>query len=162
MKSPATTWLDDLQRLPARCLPELPAPTVFTVYLEDVDEHLSFTTWEIPEPREAPAAGRTWLDRLELAALVAAVEADRFFAEDLRGLCRARRSDPAARLTEETALSGAMGDLPDPSGRFLSLEEVLTRLDASLISVQLRDDDGAAHLENALQRDAEGTQRAAA
>ena len=81
----------------------------------------------------ARAEGELVFDAGEWRALVLGAEADRAWSRDLVAFCQRKRSEPAWRIEQETALAGAQ---PDPREQW-SAARVLERLGADVLSIEL-------------------------
>jgi len=130
-------WSDELQRLPARLLGQLPIESKFTVKAPGIKGEIVFITHPLPEPR--PRSLEPLFDGQELVAVVLGVEADRLGPEDFLRLCQQKRDDPHFQVTAEHTLTGAVPD----AAVTRSLGQVLAALGARLTGVALIEQDGA-------------------
>lgn len=129
-------WNDELLRLPAKLLGQLPLESKFAVRAPGIRGDVVFGTRPLVEPR--PRSMEPLFDGPELHAVVLGVEAERLGAEDFRRLCLQKRDDPEFRVTAEHTLAGAQ---PDADVTF-TLGQVLHALDVRLIRVALAHEEG--------------------
>jgi len=124
-------WSDELLRLPAGLLGQLPLESKFCGKVRGIKGDVVFCTHPLAEPR--PRSLEPTFDGAELQALVLGVEADRLGAQDLLRLCQQKRDDPEFRVTAEHVLAGAQPD----AAVSLSLGQVLGALELRLTRVAL-------------------------
>jgi hypothetical protein len=118
--------------LPARLLPELPAPPSLGLHVPGVPGVVRVEL----DPDRALAArseGELVIDASEWSALVVGAEADRTWSADLVAFCARKLSERAWRIEAETALAGAQ---PDP-GESWTAARVIERLGAQVLSIEL-------------------------
>jgi hypothetical protein len=130
-------WSDELLRLPAGLLRQLPLESKFCGKVRGIKGDVVFCTHPLAEPR--PRSLEPTFDGAELQALILGVEADRIGAQDLLRLCQQKRDDAEFRVTAEHTLAGAQPD----AAVSLSLSQVLRALDVRLTRVALVDDEPA-------------------
>lgn len=130
-------WSDELQRLPARLLGQLPIESKFTIKAPGIKGEIVFVTQPIPEPR--PRSLEPLFDGSELSAVVLGVEADRLGPEDFLRLCQQKRDDPHFRVSAEHTLTGVVPD----AAVTCSLRQVLEALGARLTGVALAEQEGS-------------------
>jgi hypothetical protein len=128
-------WSDELRRLPARLLGQLPIESKFTIKVPGIKGEIVFVTHSIPEPR--PRSLEPLFDGPELVAVALGVEADRLRPQDFLRLCLQKRDDPHFRVSAEHTLTGAVPD----AAVTCSLGQVLDALGARLTGVALAEQD---------------------
>jgi len=144
--APTRTQRRELSALPARLLAELPAKTRLFLYVPGIPKDIAIATHELPEPR--PVMSEVLFDGLELRAIVEAASHDRLWPTDFLELCIRKWNDPEVRVDRQQALQGALGLSAGDGGADaqLSVEDLLQRLGATLIALEL-DDRSASELD---------------
>jgi len=129
------TAFEEILNYPAHLLPQLPLITAVSIeagwWKTPVVFFVNGRLIRLVQSRGWPA-----FDGEEFAAIVRGVENDRVWSTDLRQWCNVKKRDPAWRVKESEVMGGVVN--PDSSG--WTLERVLKRIEAKLLSLEVAQD----------------------
>lgn len=113
-------------------LPQLPLRTMLVIEADWWDTPVVFVA---NDKAGDPSRARGWpvFDGEEFVLIVRGVENDRVWSTDLRGWCNLKTRDPGWRVKEKDVMGGVVN--PDEPG--WTLERVLKRIEAKLLSLEV-------------------------
>lgn len=117
----------------AHLLAQLPLPTTLVIEVEWWDTPVIFVVNDRARER---SDGYPVFDGKEFAAIVRGVENDRVWSTDLRQWCNVKKRDPGWRVKE----SEVMGRVVNPDSPGWTLDRVLKRIEAKLLSLEVAQD----------------------
>jgi len=117
----------------AHLLAQLPLPTTLVIEVEWWNTPVIFV---VNDRARDPIDGCPVFDGKEFAAIVKGVENDRVWSTDLRQWCNVKKRDPGWRVKE----SEVMGGVVNPDFLGWTLDRVLKRIEAKLLSLEVAQD----------------------